>query len=161
MIPTDDRNITPLISKEQKAVLALARDTYGETGQILVALEELCELSAVCAKYPRYDSKEKATEELHSKAIDEVADVLVVLDHIINIFELDPKEIQARISAKVERLSRWLNKSQSMEQTTVDREVKQDCGSCDYYGDPTNLMPGHICVQCSDHGGAYYKPKEG
>lgn len=156
----DDRTITTLINNDQKTVLSLARDTYGDTGQILVALEELCELAAVCAKYPRYDSKEKALEKLHSKVIDEVADVIVVLDHVVNIFELDSKEIQSRISAKIERLSRWLYKSQSMEQTTVDREVKQDCGSCEHYGNFTNLIPGHICVRCSDQGGAYYSPKE-
>lgn len=161
MEQTDKRIITHLLSSSQRAVLSTARNTYGETGQILVALEELCELAAVCAKYPRYDDKDKAKLELHEKAVDEVADVLVVLDHIVNIFQLTPEEIQARAALKIERLKRWLNASDRMEQTTVDREVKQDCGTCEFMGDPVNLSPGHICTQCAEHGGAYYKPKEG
>lgn len=164
---TDKQAITPLISDQQKRILATARDTYGETGQILVALEELCELSAVCAKYPRYDDKNKAEQELHAKAVDEVADVLVVLDHIVNIFKLDPEEIRIRIAAKVERLERWLAASSTMEQTTVDRAVVSagvsisKCETCDGRGNFENLIPGHRCIRCHDSGGAYYRPKEG
>lgn len=156
----DKRVITPLLSDQQRAVLSVARSTYGETGQILVALEELCELAAVCAKYPRYDDKDKARQELHEKAVDEVADVLIVLDHIVSIFRITPEEVQSRAARKIERLHRWLCASDRMEQTTVDREVKQDCGSCEFMGNLMNLAPGHICTQCADHGGAYYKPKE-
>lgn len=118
-------DITRFINKKQREVLAKARETYGDTAQILVANEELCELAAVCAKFPRYEDKERAQEKLHKKAIDEVADVLIVLDHVINIFGLTPVEIGDRVEGKISRLNRWLSSSNSMEHTTVDREVEE------------------------------------
>ena len=51
--------------------LAKARETYGNTPQILVAIEELNELACVLAKFPRYDSEQEAQIELHQKAVDE------------------------------------------------------------------------------------------
>lgn len=118
-------DITRFITKKQREVLAKARETYGDTAQILVSTEELCELAAVCSKYPRYNTRERAQDELHDKAVDEVADVLIVLDHIINIFGLTPVDIGSRIEGKISRLNRWLNTSNNMEQTTLDREVSQ------------------------------------
>lgn len=115
--------VTRFISKRDRQVLAKARETYGDTAQILVSTEELCELAAVCSKYPRYKTREKAQDELHDKAVDEVADVLIVLDHVINIFGLTPVDIGDRIAGKIARLERWMNASNSMEQTTVDRYV--------------------------------------
>lgn len=142
------------LTEEHREVLSHARYVYGNTKQILVSNEELCELAAVCAKFPRYDDPYKARQELHKKAVDEVADVIIVLDHIINIFQLEDEEIQARISGKIERLKRWMDASNSMEQTTVDREVhegskpKVPCGTCKHFGNFQNLKPGHICCTC-------------
>ena len=105
-------------------ILQKARDTYGNRNQIMVAIEELNELACVLAKYPRYEEHEKAVEELKEKTLDEVADVTIVLNHICNIFELDfDTDIQPRMDKKAERLERWLEKSNSIEQTTVDREA--------------------------------------
>lgn len=112
------------IKPEHREVLKKARDTYGDTTQILVSVEELNELSCVCAKFPRYEDPDRARKELYSKAIDEVADVLVVLDHIINIFDLTPVDIGERVEAKVARMERWLSASKSQSQTMVDRKVK-------------------------------------
>ena len=104
--------------------LQKARDTYGNRNQIMVAIEELNELACVLCKYPRYEEHDKAVGELKDRIVDEVADVLIVINHITNIFELDWQEdIEPRIDKKIERLRRWLEKSESMEQTTVDREV--------------------------------------
>lgn len=113
------------INNQQREILRRARETYGDTAQILVSTEELCELAAVCSKYPRYSTKEKAQKELHSKAVDEVADAIIVLDHIINIFGLTQEDIRNRVSGKISRLTRWLDSSPSMEQTTVDRKVSE------------------------------------
>lgn len=105
--------------------LQKARDTYGNKNQIMVSIEELNELACVLAKYPRYEEHDKAIVELKEKAIDEVADVLIVINHIVNIFEMSyDQDINPRIDKKVDRLRRWLEKSESMEQTTVDREVR-------------------------------------
>lgn len=141
-----------------KNVLAKIRETYGNTTQILVSNEELCELAAVCAKFPRYTDPEKARTELHSAAVDEVADVMIILDHIINIFGLSEEEIRDRISGKIGRITRWLATSDSQEQTTVDREVvepqdsKAPCGICRHFGNFNNLKPGHRCCTCVTSG---------
>lgn len=142
------------LTEEHRDVLSHARQVYGNTKQILVSNEELCELAAVCAKFPRYDDPDKARQELHKNAVDEVADVIIVLDHIISIFQLADEEIQARIAGKIERLQRWVYASNSMEQTTVDREVhegakpKVPCGICTHFGNFQNLKPGHRCCIC-------------
>lgn len=147
--------ITPFINGEQREVLAKARETYGDTAQILVSNEELCELAAVCAKYPRYKTKEKAKKELYSKALDEVSDVLIILDHVVNIFELSPDDIQNRIAGKVARVSNWLSESNSMEQTTIDRTVPTvhnthslNCKDCEHYGDYKSLQTDGACLKC-------------
>jgi len=118
------------ITQKHRNLLQKARDTYGDTTQILISVEELNELSCVCAKFPRFEDPDRARKELHSKAIDEVADVLIVLDHIINIFDLTPVEIGERIEAKIGRMERWLNKSSSQAQTMVDRKVELNPQEC-------------------------------
>lgn len=153
-------------NRRHKEVLSHIREKYGNTTQILVSNEELCELAAVCAKFPRYTDPHKARTELHSAAVDEVADVMIILDHIISIFQLDDKEIWDRIEGKVDRITRWLSASDSQEQTTVDRAVhvgnKQHtkCGTCDGYGDFQNLKPGNRCCVCVTSGYSQYKPKQ-
>lgn len=111
------------ITPKHRKVLQKARDTYGDTTQILVSVEELCELACVCAKFPRFEDADVARAKLHDKAIDEVADALVILDHVISIFDLTPVEIGSRVDAKVARMERWLDTSTSQSQTMVDREV--------------------------------------
>ena len=106
--------------------LAKARETYGNTPQILVAIEELNELACVLAKFPRYDSEQEAQIELHQKAMDEVADVEIILHHVKAIFNLNQEEIDARKIAKIGRLQRWLNNSSSMQRTVEDRTVNMN-----------------------------------
>lgn len=103
--------------------LAKARDVYGNKNQILVAIEELNELACVLAKFPRYDSEYEAQTDLHQKAVDEVADVEIILHHVKAIFNLNQEEIDVRKVAKVERVQRWLDNSTSMQRTVEDRTV--------------------------------------
>lgn len=109
--------------ESEKDVLSRARATYGNKNQILVSIEELNELACVLAKYPRYEDEAQAVLELREKVIDEVADVNIVLDHILKIFWLTEDEIDERITKKINRLERWLEQSSSMTQTVRDREV--------------------------------------
>ena len=111
------------ITPQHRKILKKARDTYGDTTQMLISVEELNELSCVCAKFPRFEDPDLARSKLHSSAVDEVADTLIVLDHIINIFDLTPVDIGERVNAKIARLVRWLEASSSQSQTMVDREV--------------------------------------
>lgn len=159
-------SMSPYWDNKYKKVLQEIRDTYGNTTQILVSNEELCELAAVCAKFPRYEDPAKAKEMLHSRAVDEVADVMIILDHIINIFELNREEVLLRIDGKIDRISRWLKASDSQEQTTIDRAVKEKssrppCGKCSNYGDFRNMNVGAPCNICVQDPYCNFTPKKG
>lgn len=164
-----------------KRILYDLRKTYGSTTQILVSNEELCELAAVCAKFPRYKDPEKARAELQSAAIDEVADVMIILDHVINIFQLSEEEIRKRIGGKLDRIVRWLSESSDQEQTTVDREVREGvnpqpsekpaekpkeqpregscCSGCAHVGEFQQLKLGGRCTTCAQSNWSLWEPK--
>ena len=106
-----------------KKMLEKARDTYGFKNQITVAIEELCELSTILAKYPRYEEHENAMLGIRKKVLEEYADVVVVLDHVFNIFNLTDQEVDEAISHKIVRLARWMDTNSSLEHTTKDRRL--------------------------------------
>lgn len=99
-----------------------ARETYGNTNQIAVCIEELSELIKVLAKYFRYDEK-TALEKLRADALDEATDVYIILEHVKGIFLLTEGEINQRAQAKLSRMERWLNTSSDFSYTMEDREV--------------------------------------
>ena len=161
------------LSQAQLDILAKARSTYGATAQILVSNEELCELAAVCAKFPRYESPEKARKELYDRAVDEVADVIIVLDHIMNIFDIKTEDLGTRISGKIGRLAYWLSQSESMEETTLYRDISLidpnqlplfdnigcHCVGCSYYKNFLELKIGGKCYECRGTG-KNFNPRE-
>lgn len=129
------------LSDTTKHTLELARHVYGYNNQILVAVEELCELASVCAKYPRYTDSDKAVEELREHVLDECADVVNVLDHIQAIFGIDDNAVFARADLKALRVARWLEESSAIEQSLKDREVVKeacsgDCNTCFWWDHP-------------------------
>lgn len=136
---------------KEKDVLKRAREVYGNKNQILVCMEELNELACVLAKFPRYEDEREARSELYESALDEVADVTVILEHAKRIFEFTEKEVDARVRKKIDRLERWLNTSSSMHQTTVDRDIREkteqsipDCKDCINFINPDYS----ICSAC-------------
>lgn len=153
-------NNAPGVDFNIRESLRKIRESYGNTTQILVSNEELCELATVCAKFPRYTDPEKARTELRSKAIDEVADVLIIMDHVINIFGLSDEDIEKRIIGKVDRIDRWLKKGNGQEQTTIDREVINSCSGCKHVGNFQQLKMGGRCFRCAQSGFSLKEPKE-
>lgn len=142
---------TQLITKEQRAVLNKARETYGYQKQLSVCSEELNELSIVCNKHCRYDTPEKASSALHKEALTEVADVLIILDHVVNIFGIEESELASRIAGKIERLNRWMSETDSLEQSTIDRTVidpNRDCEYCLHKAVPRAVSP---CKDCGPY----------
>lgn len=119
-----------VLDEDVRELLKKARVTYGDKNQILVSMEELNELACVLAKYPRYDDSNKATLELHDKVLDEVADVMIVLNHIMSIFSLSDGEVNSRMLKKLGRLARWLDHSKSMQETVDDRKVEENTAKC-------------------------------
>lgn len=119
------------MSRHVEEKLKQARETYGNKNQILVCMEELNELATVLAKYPRYADESKATAELYDRVLDETADVVTILNHVINIFGITDKDLDERIEKKVARLERWLSHSDNMQETIDDRAVESGNSSCE------------------------------
>ena len=148
--------------EEQIKVLETARKVYGNKNQILVCIEELNELACVLAKFPRYEDEDEAREKLMDKALDEVADVLIILEHVQKIFELTDEDIADRMMKKIERLDRWLRNSTSMQRTLEDRAVGTvDCKTCQNWKNPEYSM----CKTCMSTEGTegvrpFYKPRK-
>ena len=111
------------LTERAQKLLQKARDTYGSKNQIIVSIEECNELSAILAKFARYHNSDTAATTLKPQVLDEVADVYVVLEHVKAIFNITNTEILERAEKKLQRLERWLETSDDMEQTTIDRKV--------------------------------------
>jgi hypothetical protein len=132
--------------KRTREALATARGVYGYNNQLLVAIEELNELSCVLAKYPRYETHTEALASLKSKVIDECGDVLNALDHIQAIFDISDEEMVEAAAKKGDRLRKWLYSSNSLEVTTYDRGIPENpCPMCASNGSDPFSMPCLIC----------------
>lgn len=141
-----------VLDEDVRKLLEKARATYGDKNQILVSMEELNELACVLAKYPRYDDSNKATLELHDKVLDEVADVMIVLDHIMSIFSLSDEEVNGRMLKKLSRLARWLDHSKSMQETVDDRKVEETsakCKECAHSKEDPDVRHNGACSFCN------------
>jgi NTP pyrophosphatase (non-canonical NTP hydrolase) len=106
-------------------LLTRAQDIYGYANQVTVATEELCELAQVLCKYPRYPDHQTASGAIRPKVVEEIADVIICLQHLYLIFNIESDELDRVMDAKLERLQRWLDASDDFYQSTIDREVKQ------------------------------------
>lgn len=140
-----------VIDEYTEEQLDLARKTYGNKNQILVCMEELNELACALAKYPRYDDEHKATVELYDKVLDEVADVTIILSHVKSIFDITDEALDARISKKVIRLSRWLLHNESMQETIDDRKIDETvspCKTCKHKEEEPDVRHSNWCDMC-------------
>ena len=85
----------------RKAVYEKAIAHYGTESQVMVAVEEMAELTKELAKAFRPDG---TTPE---KIIDEIADVTVMMEQLRLIFHIN-KPVQDHIDYKVSRLAKRL-----------------------------------------------------
>lgn len=133
---------------EMGEILKKAREVYGNNNQILVCIEELNELACVLAKYPRYENETEATQELYDKALDEVADVYTILEHVKAIFNISEKAVLERRFLKVDRVRKWLSHSNSMQETIEDR-VLRCCKTCQKNEtDNASVTYDNCCASC-------------
>lgn len=107
-----------LLTQKQKLLLQKAREIYGGRNQVTVAAEECCELAKELLKAIRYDNFDDAVKHTKESVTEEVADVFIVLDHILNLYGLDSTDITPFIDKKLNRLEQWLKHSNSIEYTT-------------------------------------------
>ena len=112
-----------LFTEKDLQVLQRARETYGAHKQIGVAAEECTELAKELIKAFRYDSFDDVVENTKENVMDEVADVFIVLDHVLKLFDITPENLQPHITKKLQRLEYWLDNSSSIEFTTRCRTI--------------------------------------
>lgn len=77
---------------------------FGEDSQIDVAIEEMSELTKELIKYKRskihFREKQSSSRE---HVIEEIADVMFMLEYLIEIFGVDMDQLQKTILAKANR----------------------------------------------------------
>jgi NTP pyrophosphatase (non-canonical NTP hydrolase) len=81
-------------------ILRDAIDTFGEDLQMMVAIEEMAELTKVLSKVARYGMQDR----LREKAKEEIADVAIMLLQLMMIFEFSDDDICGEVGRKVQRL---------------------------------------------------------
>lgn len=77
---------------------------FGEDSQIDVAIEEMSELIKELVKYKRskiHFREKKASSREH--VIEEIADVVFMLEYLIEIFDIDLNDLQKTITEKAQR----------------------------------------------------------
>lgn len=116
-------DIGGLFSQEDLMTLYQARATYGAHKQIGVAAEECTELAKELIKAFRYDDFSDAVQNTKENVIDEVADVLIVLDHVIKLYNITEQDLAPQVHKKISRLAYWLKNSDSIEFTTQHRSL--------------------------------------
>lgn len=112
-----------LFTLQDKRILEKARTTYGPHKQIGVAAEECTELAKELIKAFRYDNFDDAVKNTKNNVTDEVADLFIVMDHILTLYGITRDDLLPYIDRKMERLAYWLRNSNSIEFTTECREV--------------------------------------
>lgn len=146
-----------ILNDKTISILDSALKHYGNHNQITVTIEELCELSAILSKYPRYDTHDEAVEDLRPRVLSECADVYTVLWYIQQIFEISDDNIIEEADFKSDRLASWLDAESyqvSTEQRTVNRG--KPCPTCKSNGGDPHAMPCLICHTKPGYKG--YKP---
>ena len=88
---------------ERDEILKAAIARYGEKAQMIIAMEEMAELTKELSKNLRGDHKEDAIAE-------EIADVRIMLDHLEIMFDCAGAAALYE-SAKVERLRKRLEET--------------------------------------------------
>ena len=82
----------------RKKIYEDARIKWGSINQLTVAIEELSELQKEICKYFRHEGK-------HDDLIEEVADVSIMLEQIILMFDIED-DVKKVMEQKLQRLKR-------------------------------------------------------
>lgn len=81
-------------------IIKSAIDTFGKDLQMVVAIEEMTELTKVITKVLRYGMK----KHYRNDAKEEIADVMIMLLQLMRMFELSEDDIAESMSSKIKRL---------------------------------------------------------
>ena len=126
-------NPEKLFTIEDAITLQQARTVYGAHKQIGIAAEECNELAKELIKSFRYDDWNKAVYNTKEYVQEEVADVLIVLDHVINLYNITTNDLSPIVKAKMDRLRYWLQNSNSSEFTMEHRSIDPEAAGFEKY----------------------------
>jgi NTP pyrophosphatase (non-canonical NTP hydrolase) len=87
---------------ERQKIYSRAWLTWGQEAQILLAIEEMAELTQVLTKYLNGRLKYK-----HRELLSEIADVQIMVEQLA--YQLDPDGVENKVEEKIERLQQRLN----------------------------------------------------
>ena len=104
-----------IFTYEQRDIMRLAIDTYGEINQVEKAIEKMAELTKALIKIKQVNLGDN--EEMTFKVInveEGIADVLIMMEQLTMIFKPqdkeEPTEIKININHKIEKLARNLHR---------------------------------------------------
>ena len=104
-----------IFTDEQRDIMRLAIDTYGEVNQTDNAIKEMAKLTRALIELKQVNLGD--TEETTFKVMnveEEIADVLIMMEQLTMIFKPqdkdEPTEIKININHKLERLARNLHR---------------------------------------------------
>ena len=121
-----------LFTFKDKLTLKKARETYGAHKQIVVAAEECTELAKELIKAFRYDDFNDAVKNTKDNVVDEVADVFIVLPHILELTAICTKELITNVTSHMNRLRYWIENSDSIVFTTQHRKAPHNMADSGY-----------------------------
>lgn len=139
------------LTEEQEKTLKRARETYGARNQLAVSAEECNELAIAVLKFMRYEDTESGIKATRENVLEERADVEVILNHIDSIYRFTETEILNEMKKKIARVKRWVDTTDSMEYTTIERKLdeQKDCADCFYF---SHFDEAHEkCKSCADN----------
>lgn len=104
-----------------------AINTYGDSHQLGIAMEELAELIQACNKYRRALDGSFSLEKAKQMLIEEIADVEICLTQIRHIASIKNDTVEAMKAIKLNRLSNSMNVNLSKQLTIEERlELRQE-----------------------------------
>jgi len=104
-----------IFTEEQRDIMRLAIDTYGEVNQTDKAIKEMAELTKALIELKQVNLGDYEESTFKVMNVEEkIADVLIMMEQLTIIFKPqdkdEPTEIQININHKIERLARNLHR---------------------------------------------------
>lgn len=89
--------------ENMQSICTQAVNSFGDAPQMLVAIEEMAELTQALSKSGRY-----GIEAARAQVLEEMADVYIMLEQLKIIFDFSAEEVQREQAVKLGKLKKYL-----------------------------------------------------
>ena len=110
-----------MTTEERRALLDRAITAYGAPAQMAMAVEEMAELTKALCKVKRVSCAAEAKAALEN-AVEEMADVQIMLDQLRIIFHRSTEEVE---EAKLERLKNRLDGRNNWQDSSLHKWIEK------------------------------------